>query len=157
MKRQIVILVVIMFFASCKALTARANSEATEIRTQSWVLPLTTEYHARKEEGIYELYRENAVGALQLSSMAKRSKITDTEILEIAKSQVGNKGELIDISAQNIRGYRSSYEDEGVFWIYWFIVIDRSLILITYNTVSDEINEDEIKEVEALVSGLSST
>ena len=145
-----------LLLASCSSLPQRNENESIEIRTQSWVLPITHDYYMRKVDGVHNFYKENAKGALQLSSMVSQTPILDQQLLEIAQSQINSSGELTDISDYSKRGYKSVFTSQGVYWMYWFIIIDRSLIFITYNTDVDKIDANEIKNVEALVNGISS-
>ncbi|QPB83536.1 hypothetical protein CWC22_011275 [Pseudoalteromonas rubra] len=157
MKAKILIIISLLLIVSCSSVPQRGENESIEIRTQAWVLPITHDYYVRKVDGVHNFYKENAKGALQLSSMVSRTPILDQELIEIAQSQINGAGELTGISGDGKRGYKSVFTSQGVYWVYWFIVIDHSLIFITYNTDSDKIDANEIKNVEAVVNGISST
>lgn len=157
LKTNIIAIISLLLLVSCSSLPQRGENESTEIRTLAWVLPITNDYYVRKIDGVYNFYKENAKGALQLSSMVSRTDMPDQQLIEIAQSQINGAGELVDISDGTKRGYKSVFTSKGIYWVYWFIVIDRSLIFVTYNTDSNTIDANEIKNVEGVVNGLSST
>ena len=157
LKTKILAFISLLLIVSCSSIPPRGENESAEIRTQAWVMPITNDYYVRKIDGVYNFYKENASGALQLSSMVSGTAIPDQQLIEIAQSQINGAGELVDISDDSMRGYKSVFTSQGVYWVYWFIVIDRSLIFVTYNTDSDTIDANEIKNVEVVVNGISST
>jgi hypothetical protein len=157
LKSKLLVIIFILLLVSCSSIPPRGENESREIRTQAWILPVTNDYYVRNIGGIYNFYNENAKGALQLSSMVSKIDIPDKQLLEIAQSQIKGAGELVDISDDSKRGYKSVFTSKGVYWIYWFIVIDRSLIFVTYNTDSSSIDTNEIKIAETLVNGISNT
>lgn len=146
----------LLLLVSCSSTPPQGENESSEIRTQAWVLPFTNGYYVRKIDGVYNFYKKNTKGALQLSSFVSKTAIPDQQLIEITQSQVNGAGKLVDISDGSKRGYKSIFTSQGVYWVYWFIVIDRSLIFVTYNTDSDTIDENEMKVVETMVNGISS-
>ena len=82
---------------------------------------------------------------------------TDSELLDIANSQVRDRAKLIILTDVNKRGYKASFSESGVYWTCWIIVIDQSLIFITYNSDLKSLKMDEVNSAQVLVDGLSST
>jgi len=126
------------------------------ILAKGWSLQLGNGYSSHKSNGVHNIVKENSAGSLQLSSMAKGSEILDSEILQIAESQVLGRGKLEKLEEGEKRGYISSFSHEGVYWVYWFVVIKRSLIMATYNSDADKLKLDEVDDAKKLIATIKS-
>ncbi len=148
------ILFLTIFFSSCATGTTKGGNLDSEIRTDSWVLPLLEGYRASFKNGIYDIYKKNSKGILQLSSRVKKSDISDAEFLDLVNVQVGNRAELKNITKDDIRGYNAMFREGHVVWSYWFFVIDRSLIFVTYNVDGNKFNQEEVLDNLKMIDGL---
>lgn len=126
------------------------------ILANGWSLQLGNGYSSHKSNGVHNIVKENSVGSLQLSSMTKGSEILDSEVLQIAESQVLGRGKLEKLEDGEKRGYISSFSHDGVYWVYWFVVIKRSLIMATYNSDADKMKLDEVDDARRLIESIKS-
>jgi hypothetical protein len=126
------------------------------ILAKGWSLQLGNGYSSNKSNGVHNIVKENSVGSLQLSSMVKGSEILDSEILQMAEAQVMGRGKLEKLEKGEKRGYISSFSHDGVYWVYWFIVIKRSLIMATYNSDADKLKLDEVDDARELIATIKS-
>ena len=147
----------ILLVVGLTACAGMAKKETVEIRGQFWVLPLKNGYVSTMSDGVHDIYKSGSTGALQLSSYVKNGGFPKSELENIALSQIKGRSILVDVSHDDIAGYKSTFRESGVYWTYWFISIKNTLIFVTYNVDIPKLNDEELKLVESLVSGISST
>ena len=115
---------------------------------EGWAHSLETKSDAQNEDGEpVTIYHPNGTGTLKMQSYAAPDSV-DKEILR----NLTNIDSSIPLAWQNwgdYSGYQYDYSEGDSFYRQWWIVNDRTIIFIVYdsNTESGDFEIDEINKV----------
>ena len=122
-------------------------------QSKSWSIDLLKDWIIEEDEDVISIYKEDGVGALQISAYTKEGGITDEELKAISQDNVSEKEQLTHIQCGDFFGYYVEDQENGTFWRKWFLYRNGLVIFATYNSDLQYSVKEKI-EVDRMINSL---
>lgn len=88
-----------------------------------WDISLVEGWHTEIEENLVSIYDPNGYGVFQISSYAKNTSVSESDLIELASEHI-DSGAKYKIDEQNgSSALTLAFGYDGTFWQYWYISV----------------------------------
>jgi hypothetical protein len=115
--------------------SAAADHKTTASSDRTWALELPQGWLSQDDGQVVSMFRQDGVGALQISSYFRDAPVTDEDLQELAAERL-NAAAVPDPASVRLgafTGLQVEFVDGDEFWSRWYVRHGHQALFITYN------------------------
>ena len=125
-----------------------------EIRTAWWSLAIPDTWIDTHHAECVTLEAQRPLGALQISSHAKDSDVSDDDLRDFADEHLKAGARPVPANFGDYSGFSIAYSKDGCYWRDWYLRRGRHMVFATYNCAESSRGKED-SAVNDILSSLS--